>query len=250
MLTLPFDPFNRKARLQPILLSLLPILVISVLLIPEFQSIWAAVGGLVVYCGISTLLMQIGRGRGKKLEETLFRAWEGKPSVAMLRHRDTRLSKGTKDRYRYFLERNVPKLELTSLEDELNFPDQADDGYESVTSWLLAQTRDRERFRLIFEENINYNFRRNICALKPWAFCIDGATIISIAILESDSWTGEIATTLQTIDISVWAGVLITIVHTLVFALVIRWEWVRVSADAYARQLLAACDMLKNNQHS
>lgn len=248
MSTLSFDLFNRKARLQPVLLSLLPILVISVLLIPEFQSIWTAVGGLVVYCGISTLLIQIGRG--KKLEETLFRAWDGKPSVAMLRHRDMRLSKSTKDRYRYFLERNVPKLELASLEDELSSPDQADDGYESATSWLLAQTRDRERFRLIFEENINYNFRRNICALKPWALCIDGATIILIVILESDSWTGEIATTLQTIDVSVWVGVLLTIVHTFVFALVIRWEWVRVPAEAYARQLLAACDILKSDQHS
>ena len=250
MSILSFDPFNRKARLQPVLLSLFPLLLISVLLIPEFQSIWAAVGGLVVYCGISTLLIQIGRGRGKKLEETLFRAWDGKPSVAMLRHRDTRLAKSEKERYRYFLERNVPKLELASLEDELSFPDQADDGYESATSWLLAQTRDRERFRLIFEENINYNFRRNICALKPWAFCIDGATIILIVILEFDSWTGEIATMLQTIDMLVWASVLITILHTLAFALVIRWEWVRVPAEAYARQLLAACDVLKSDQHS
>lgn len=248
MSTLSFDPFNRKARLQPVLLSLFPILVISVLLIPEFQSIWAAVGGLVVYCGVSTLLIQIGRG--KKLEETLFRSWDGKPSVAMLRHRDTRLSKGAKDRYRYFLERNVPKLELASLEEELSFPDQADDGYESATSWLLAQTRDREQFRLIFEENINYNFRRNICALKPWAFCIDGTIVISIAIFGSDSWTGEIATTLQTIDVSIWAGVLLTIVHTLFFALVVRWEWVRVPAEAYAKQLLAACDVLKSDQHS
>ena len=242
---LSLNTYNRKARLQPVLLSLLPFLVASVLMVPELQTIWAAVGGLIIYCGITTLLMQIGRG--KKLEITLFRAWGGKPSVAMLRHRDTRLPINTKDRYRRFLEHNVPGLKLASPEEELIDPNKADDGYESATSWLLTQTRDRKQFRLVFEENINYGFRRNICALKPWAFPIDGATIILITILGADSWTGEIATTLQTIGISIWASVLITILHALVFALVIRPEWVRVPAEAYAKQLLAACDRLKNN---
>ena len=244
--TLISDPYNRKARLQPALLTLLPVLVVSVLLVPEIQSTWAAVVGLVVYCGGATWLTQLGRDRGKALEPALFQAWGGKPSVSMLRHRDPRIAKATKARYRAFLERNVPGSKLVSPEDEERFPSQADDGYESATAWLLAQTRDRERFRLIFEENINYGFRRNIWALKPLALFVDGLIIAAVVAALAFLWTDDIRSVLQAIDKSIWAGALFTIVHMFAFTLVIRREWVRVPAEAYTQQLLAACDVLEN----
>ena len=36
------DPYNRKARLQPILLSFLPVLVASLLLVPGLHTVWRA----------------------------------------------------------------------------------------------------------------------------------------------------------------------------------------------------------------
>ena len=245
-----FNPYNRKARLQPALLSLLPIFIVLVLLISEFQALWVAIGGLVIYCGGTTLLMQIGRDRGKALEPILFRSWGGKPSVAMLRHGDPRLAKSTKKRYRDFLERMVPGLRLASPEDEQKCQMQADDGYESATSWLLARTRDRGRFGLIFQENINYGFRRNIWALKSWALAVDVIAFAVVAFLKSESWTGEIVTTLSNIDTWTWMCVASISTHTLVFAFIIRPDWVRMPAEEYARQLLAACDMLESEQDS
>lgn len=245
-----FNPYNRKARLQPVLLSLLPIFIVLVLLISEFQAIWVAIGGLVIYCGGTMLLMQIGRDRGKALEPMLFRSWGGKPSVAMLRHGDTRLTKSTKERYRGFLERMVPGLKLASPEDEQKCQTRADDGYESATSWLLARTRDRGQFGLIFQENINYGFRRNIWALKPWALVADGMALAGVAVLKSESWTGEIVATLSIIDMWTWGCIASSGVHMLVFAFIIRPDWVRVPAEEYARQLLAACDMFESGQDS
>ena len=67
-----------------------------------------------------------------------------------------------RNRYRAFLQVAVPALALASPEEERTNPDEAEDGYESANSWLLAQTMDRERFRLQFAENINYGFRRNV----------------------------------------------------------------------------------------
>lgn len=156
------DPYDRRARLSPALLSLLPIVFLFICLYPNREPIWTSLGGVVVYFGCTMLLVQLGRNRGKSLEISLFREWDGKPSVAMLRHRDTRLVETTKYRYRAFLEGNVPELRLATAEQEKNCPIRADEGYESATNWLLAQTRDRDRFRLIFEENINYGFRRNL----------------------------------------------------------------------------------------
>lgn len=245
--TLISDPYNRKARLQPALLTLLPVLVASALLVPEIQSSWGAAIGVLVYCGGAMWLTQLGRDRGKALEPRLFDAWGGKPSVTMLRHRDSRISKATKERYRTFLKRRVPDLKLPSPEDENRAPANADDVYESATAWLLAKTRDRERFRLIFEENINYGFRRNIWALKPVALILDSLLIAAILTTVATASAGTTRATLEIIDKSTWAAVMLTLGHMLAFALVVHREWVRAIADAYAQQLLAACDILDSS---
>lgn len=238
------DPYDRKARLGPMLWALFPLIFLFRSLFPEIQSIWPTVGGLMVYCGSTMLLIQFGRNWGKLLEPSLFRAWGGKPSVAMLRHCDTRLSQDQKNRYRAFLERNIPKLKLASPEEEKKDLAQADDGYESATAWLLTQTRDRERFRLIFMENINYGFHRNIRGLKPIAIILDIIIITILLIWCISLWTGEVLSTLESISISGQITGILVILHLLVFSFVITRNWIRVPAEAYARQLLAACDYL------
>ena len=243
-----FDPYDRKARLAPALLCGLPLFVSVVLLIPEVGAIWAAVGGLVLYCGGATFLAQIGRDRGKVLEPKLYSSWGGKPSVAMLRHADTRLNASTKNRYRAFLQRVVPGLALASVEDERMNPEEAEDGYESANSWLLAQTRDRERFGLLFRENINYGFRRNVWALRPWAFGLEAIAIVVVGVVALESWTGELSATIRAIGVEVWASLVLTVVHGFFFAFKIREGWVRLAAEAYAQQLLAACDALESDR--
>ena len=243
-----FDPYDRKARLAPALLCGLPLCVSVVLLIPEVGADWAAVGGLVLYCGGATFLAQVGRDRGKVLEPKLYASWGGKPSVAMLRHADTRLSASTKNRYRAFLQRVVPELALASAEDERANPEEAEDGYESANSWLLARTRDRERFGLLFRENINYGFRRNVWALRPWAFGLEAVAIMVVGVVTLESWTGELATTIHAISVEVWASFVLTVVHGFFFAFKIREGWVRLAAEAYAQQLLAACDVLESDR--
>lgn len=238
------DPYDRKARLKPALLALLPLICLCISLFPEIQSIWSAVGGIVVYCGSTMLLIQFGRNWGKLLEPSLFRSWGGKPSVAMLRHCDTRLSQDQKNRYRAFLERNVPELKLASPEEEEKSLAHADDGYESATAWLLTRTTDHERFKLIFAENINYGFRRNIRGLKPIALILDITVITIFLIWYSSLWTGEIFSTLNSIGIYGQITGILVILHLLFFLFFITRDWIRPPAEAYARQLLAACDHL------
>ena len=245
MLNSLFDPYDRKARLAPALLCALPLFVSLLLLVPEVGAIWGAVGGLILYCGGAKFLTQVGRDRGKVQEPTLYASWGGKPSVAMLRHSDTRLNAPTKNRYRAFLQRAVPGLALASPEEEKINPKAAEDGYESANSWLLAQTRDRERFGLLFAENINYGFRRNVWALKPWAFALEAIALVAVALVALESWTGELSTTCRAVSVELWASLVFILVHASFFALKIRPAWIRLAADAYAQQLLAACDALE-----
>jgi len=190
------DPYDRKARLRPALLSGLPLVASAVLLVPEFGTVWGWVGVTVVFSGGATLLIQIGRDMGRALEGGLYRQWGGKPSMAMLRYRDNRLSELTKDRYRSFLNSAVPGMELASRADEESDPELADAGYDTASSWLLEQTRDAGEFGLLLTENMNYGFRRNLLALKPVALGIDVVAAVFVLRMAATSWTGEVGSTM------------------------------------------------------
>ena len=242
-LTFFLNPYDRKARLQPALLTGLTLFVCLAVLVSGFGWFWSVVSGVMLFCGATTWLTHLGRDRGKALEPALFRAWGGKPSVAMLRHRDERLSASDKERYRAFPRRMVPGLKLASLKKEQRSPEQADDGYQGATTWLLDQTRGRSRFELLFLENMNYGFRRNLWALKPFALAFD-AISIAVVVLSGIGLLADITGGSPPANTTIIMCALLTVVHASVFVFVVRSDWVRGPAEAYAGQLLAACDRL------
>lgn len=239
------DPYDRKARLGPALLCGLPLVVSVVLLIPELGVIWGSIGVILVYCGGCAVLIQIVRDLGKALEKRLYKKWGGKPSVAMLRHSDSRLPKPTKNRYRSFLSRAIPGLILASPQQEKTNPEQADVGYDSANRWLLEQTRDHSQFNLLFTENMNYGFRRNLLGLKPVTLGIEVAALVLVISITVSSWTDEIASTTPFISLGWWMSVLFIVGHTFIFMKYVRDNWVLKAAETYAQQLLAACDVLE-----
>ena len=238
------DPYDRSARLKPALLSGLPLVASIMLLIPEFGVVWGSLGGLVIYSGGSMSLIQVARDRGRALEERLYKSWGGKPSVAILRHSDNRLAGQTKERYRAYLNDAVPNLTLPSAEEEKKKPESADEAYESANAWLLEQTRDHDRFDLLFRENMSYGFRRNLAGLKTVALAMDalaGALVVGLAVA---SWTGEIATTRQNLKLEWWVSLAVLTGHFWYFVFHVRGAWVLLAAENYAKRFLAACDVL------
>ena len=192
------------------------------------------------------MLVQVVRDRGKELQKRLYQEWGGMPSTAMLRHADSRLSKLTKERYRNFLSHAVPGLVLASPQEEKANPKLADVGYDSANSWLLEHTRGRPQFDLLFAENMNYGFRRNLLALKPIALCIDMLALIFMICMAVVYGTGEIPSTVQNLSMEWWVSVAITVGHTFLFVKYVQPDWVLKIAETYAYQLLAACDSLQD----
>ena len=242
------DPYDRKARLKPGLFCGVPLVTAIVLLIPEFGPIWGSIGAVVVYCGGSLWLIQAVRDRGKALEARLYRSWGGKPSVAMLRQRDNRLESTTKARYRRFLCGAVPGLVLASAEDERHDPEQAEARLESANAWLLAQTTDHVRFALLFAENVNYGYRRNLLGMKRIALGLDAVALVLMIGVGIAGWTGHVASTIQSFKPEWWTSLAVAVVHALVFSGYIGADWVRVAAERYAGQLLRACDSLEGGE--
>jgi hypothetical protein len=167
------DPYDRQARLYPALLCLLPLLALVALLYAPNASALTGVVAIAVSCGGLSLMTNICREMGKRLEDRLYREWGGKPTTQLLRHRDGIIDSVTKRRYHAFL---GTKLNFTfpDADAEKDDPGRADEAYQSGARWLLDHTRpdDGKKFDLLFRDNVTYGFRRNALGTRPLGILI------------------------------------------------------------------------------
>lgn len=233
-----FDAYSLRARLQPALLCILPLSGALIALSPDLLEpiragivIGASMGG-------TLLLSHLSRDMGKRLEAKLFQEWGGKPSVTLLRHTDQTVDVLTKRRYTEYLGRSLG-IPWPKVEDEGADGKAADAVYASAGAWLIAQTRDTSRFRVLFEENISYGFRRNLLALKPLTA---GASVLTLAVMglahrgllpfedRGDAWLLAL-------------GSLVAL-YLLIMLVVVRPAWAKEAAVSYAQRLLETADLL------
>ena len=235
------DRYNREARLTPALLVALPAALALWAWFPALRTMGPALIALFGVCGGIVWLSHLARDRGRALEPKLFKSWNGMPSTAMLRHRDDRLPAPLKARYKVCLQKHLPDLAFPSIEEEEKDSAAADAIYASAGAWILSQTRDRARFGLLFEENVNFGFRRNFWALKPEALMVGGCSLaMSIAVIVMKYTRAGAA---PTSEAAVTTG--LVALYILFVAVRVNSTWVRLAADAFGKQLLAACDVLQ-----
>lgn len=157
------DPYDRKARATPALLTMLPVVVPLVCQFGAKNPLLTSIFGVLGTCGAIYAAASIARGRGKLLEEKLVKEWGGMPTTILLRHSDSWLENGTKKRYHLdALERLG--IELPTAVEEAADPAGADDAYRSVSRHLRELTREDKK--LLLKENIAYGFHRNMLAMK------------------------------------------------------------------------------------
>ena len=122
-------------------------------------------------------MAQLARDAGKLIEPGLFEQWGGRPSIQRLRFRGKNNPRAVERRHEQ-LER-VTGWRLPSADEEDGDPDAADAEYADALCSLRDLTRDREQFRLLFEENMNYGFWRNLLGLRRWGIVISIGTVIT-----------------------------------------------------------------------
>lgn len=243
------DPYERPARLYPALLALLPLLALIMLLYgPKTTALTGAVT-VAVSCGGLHLTTNLCRELGKRLEEKLYRAWGGKPTTQLLRHRDSTIEVVTKHRYHTFLagKINVP---FPDKEHEANDPAAADDIYQSGVRWLLNHTRpeDGKKFDLLFKENVAYGFRRNGLGVKPFGLLVAIAALIWVLVAEGVL----VSPNHRFIDVSALSRMPEEPTASLIVSSAMIFTWLfffteistRTAAFTYAETLLRACDSL------
>lgn len=236
---IPFVPdhYTRQARLFPALLVMLPVGLAVVAWFPQRFIGWGLLIGVATSCGLTALLSQIGRDLGKSKESKLYQKWGGKPTTRLLRCGDTHIDQLTKARYKARLRELIPRIAFPSIEEEGDAPTTADEIYASCTKFLLEKTRDRERFGLLYNENVSYGFRRNLWGMKPAGIVISIVGLIAAAL--------PIYLTTNTVPAVVLITTLVNAVLLIWWTLRITPNWVQIAAIAYAERLLAACELLE-----
>jgi len=237
------DDYERRARLVPGLLAILPLIVLFAVL--GLRRIPAAtyVTGTLALAGVGPVLIAGAvRSFGRATEQWLWDSWGGPPTTAWLR-----LDAPSDDEAQQLLWRTAVEtasgVALLTLRTERRDRAKADNAIKLATKRVRDRTRDKEKFALLFNENRNYGYERNIYGLR-WA--ARGISLMSA--LGLASYVKWVAPLLDRPQIS--AGNLFGLAACL-FCL-IGWlilpskKRVRYAADRYATELLHAAVTLKD----
>lgn len=234
------DSYERRARLYPGAIAVLPISLFAVILVTSRPSVWSAVVLVVGVSGVSYLGAQLVRGAGRRMEQELWASWGGAPTTQMLRFRDSANRIAVQRRHDQ-LALLSPDLTIPDEAAELAEPALADQHYETAVRALIERTRDKTQFERVFDELCQYGFRRNLWACrKAGLWCAALGLLVTVAL--------TVTTLLDIFAISLIGLSVLFIVNLLLLAvlsLVVRADWVRESADAYALQLLASLERLQ-----
>jgi len=233
------DLYTLRARLKPALFVALPFTLSILAWFPAGIIGWGTLWGLLVWCGVTFFLSQIGRDFGKQKETDLFRRWGGKPTTKMIRHRDA-ANKTLVDRYHNKLQSLLKDIKIPSVDDEKSDPSAADEIYDGCVSYLREKTRNKKKFPLVFEENCNYGFRRNLWGMKSFGITI---SIISICVIFFLVLTNYIFKDISIPPI-VFIYLLIDCLILFIWIFLINTDWVKIAADAYAERLLSSSENL------
>jgi hypothetical protein len=232
------NEYARNARLKPAFLVGLPLAMLAAGFGLKSSVVLGAVTGPLTAAGFTYLLAHVTRDFGIRKQAGLFSSWGGKPSMTKLRHRDRSLNPHTRSRYHAKATEMLGRAMPTAAEEDAN-PAAADSVYEAYSNLLLERTRDTKTYRLLFEELMSYGFRRNLFGMKAIGLCL----CLLCTLVETVFLIRGIQTAGQ-IEISTAVFVTLDFFLLLCWWFVIRPDWVRRGAEAYAERLLATSETL------
>jgi hypothetical protein len=222
------DIYIVTARVRPLLAAAAPALALLAASVSSPTAWLRASGGVGGVLGL--IAVALVRDRGREIQTRLWADWGGSPTVALLRFAGQ--DRDVVERLHARVE-GATGLTLPVEVEEATDPSAADARYAEAVDALRSMTRDRSRFRILFNENIDYGFRRNALGLRPVAIGIALAAIVTAVILLFVSG-GSLPS--RTIRFAPVAAISIALLGW--WWLVVSPGWVRLAADRYARQLL------------
>jgi hypothetical protein len=232
------DAYSIRARWAPVFLVVLPPLILCLSLVPGLSA-WNKLWPLLGAAAVVILVDQLGRDGGRRLQPALWDSWGGAPTTAALRHRSTPnpiLLARQHERIAAIVGKALP-----TADEERADPAGADHAYEAAIAVLIARTRGRRKeYPLIFTENCNYGFRRNMLGLRPWGRLLAAAA----GILALAAFAGKLAGLVNIPLALVGIALVVSAAATVIWWRVVTPGWVQPVAHAYSERLLEAAETL------
>jgi hypothetical protein len=220
------DDYERRARLVPGLLLVAPVALVIVTFGLKDNPVIAAIIGALAAFGAPVVLANLVRHYGLAVQDALYEAWGGKPTTVLLQSAPA----AQRQVWRAAVER-VSGQQLPPI-------GQADDhgAYDAATSAVIARTRDKTRFNLLFQENRNYGYERNLFGLRAFGRTLSVACLFGSAIA-----VGVLAGSEHRHMRAEWVvGLAALFIITLVWIVLPSRSRARTTAYKYAEQLLGA----------
>ena len=230
---LKLDPYSTRARLFPVYLTIAPMVLLLVGVVPGALKLPLGGAAALIFAPIAYFMSQFGGDFGKRLEQRLWSDWGGPPTTRFLRHSNCEFNQVSRERVHAKL--RAIGLHVPSEEEQQEDPRRADEHYESFTEELIRRTRDSARFPLVFKALTEYGFRRNLLGLRWYGRLLSAAAVLACGWNTVDTW---IAT--RELPGVVLAAGLISLGLFLSWVIYVNEKAVRLTANRYARFLLEA----------
>lgn len=218
-----------------------PVMLVAIVNAFQFTDLKQLFSSMIITGSLTYLLSHIGRDKGKRKEPKLWKSWGGAPSIQIMRYRNNEISTLTKDRYFSKLNTLCAVPSVPNLLTEQSDPDKADEIYAFWGSYLRNNSRDKDKFNLVYTENTNYGFRRNLWGMKSLA--ITWITILMLLnyfhfVLAEEHFDFLFFPEAFAINF------LILLVSLAFWIFYVNKEWVKTMAFAYAHRLIEVTDKL------
>ena len=236
------NAYERRARLVPGVLAIVPLIVLfAVLGLRQIPAI-SYVLGILAAAGVGPVLI-VGavRNFGRAVEQRLWESWGGPPTTAWLRLDTPTDDKDQRAAWRKAVE-VVSGLTLLSLRAERRDKAKADNAIRRAIKSVRDKTRDKEKFELLFFENRNYGYERNIYGIR-WA--ARGISLLSALTLTSYMvWVAPLVHRPQVSAGNIF-GVTACLLCFVGWLVLPSKKRVKAAAERYANELLHAAVTLQ-----
>lgn len=215
------------------------------LVFPQFRDFYTAIPVVIVTYAFLNIFIILTRLKGSKAFNTCY---EGKllPAQQYLLPNDKNIDKITKRRYYDFFKRNIAGWEMLEYDEHENETSRSKkeahnkDMANSAINWLIAQTRDSQKFYLVHEENMNLAASYNMLGLKLYAIFLNLALLVANIIVLYFSFHPNIIFTNEYSSIII--STVINILFLSFWVAFVNDDLVKKSGRKYAKALLSCCD--------
>lgn len=234
------DEYERRARLVPGLLAIFPLAILLTVLSLRQLSVVSYVLSTVVLIGAPVVIADVVRHHGRRAEKDLWATWGGPPTTEWLRLSAPAVNAVQRDLWRKSVA-EASGIDLLSRQAERGNPSRADQTIEAAVGRVRDRTRDTQRFNLLFCENRNYGFARNLFGFRIIGRAISLAAVLVVGgymLCLSFAWNKDAVNAENLFGVSTCAAFF---VYWLVWPSATR---VREAAERYTHQLLQSASVL------